>query len=73
MMRVLRSCQARSIVALPVFDCVVVKASAEGVVEEIMLREFKAVAGFDVTVKRELPLLGNLQADAAEEIDARDL
>jgi hypothetical protein len=52
---------------------VVVKASAEGVVEEIMLREFKAVAGFDVTVKRELPLLGNLQADAAEEIDARDL
>jgi hypothetical protein len=53
MMAVLRSCQGRNIVALPVFDCVVVKASAEGIVREIMRREFKAVAGFDVTVKRE--------------------
>jgi hypothetical protein len=53
MLGVLRSCQGRNIVALPVFDCVVVKASAEGVVREIMLREFKAVAGLDVTVKRE--------------------
>jgi hypothetical protein len=53
MMGVLRSCQSRNIVALPVFDCVVVKASAERIVREIMRREFKAVAGFDVTVKRE--------------------
>jgi hypothetical protein len=57
MMCVLRKCQERNIVALPVFDCVVVKASAEGTVREIMRREFKAVAGLDVTVKRELPLL----------------
>jgi hypothetical protein len=73
MMAVLRSCQGRNIVALPVFDCVVVKASAEDVVTEIMCREFKAVGGFDVTVKRELPSVGSLQADAAGEIDARDL
>ena len=53
MMRVLRQCQKRNIVALPVFDCVVVKASAEDVVEEIMRREFRAVAGLQVTVNRE--------------------
>jgi hypothetical protein len=52
MMRVLRQCQKRNIVALPVFDCVVVKAS----VEKIMRREFKVVAGVDVVVKRESPL-----------------
>jgi hypothetical protein len=57
MMGVLRKCQERNIVALPIFDCVVVKASTEGTVREIMRREFKAVAGLDVTVKRELPLL----------------
>ncbi len=68
MMGVLRECQKRNIVALPVFDCVVVKASAEGVVRKIMRREFKAVAGLDVTVKRELPLLG-LHTKAAGEID----
>jgi hypothetical protein len=56
MMRVLRQCQKRNTVALPVFDCVVVKASVEDTVREIMRREFKAVAGFDVVVKRELPL-----------------
>jgi hypothetical protein len=60
MMGVLRKCQKRNIVALPIFDCVVVKASAEGVVREIMRREFKAVAGFDVTVKREQPSVGSL-------------
>ena len=73
MMEVLRSCQSRSIVALPVFDCVVVRASAEGVVREIMRREFKAVAGLDVTVKREQPSVGSLRADVAGVIDARDL
>jgi hypothetical protein len=73
MMRVLRQCQKRYIVALPVFDCVVVKASVEGTVTKIMRREFKAVAGLDATVKPELPSLGNLEANAVEVIDATDL
>lgn len=54
MMRVLRCCRERNIVALPVFDCVVVKASAEAAVRVIMRREFKAVSGLNITVKREL-------------------
>ena len=54
MMRVLRCCRERNIVALPVFDCVVVKASAEAAVREIMQREFKAVSGLKISVKREL-------------------
>jgi hypothetical protein len=58
MMRVLRQCQKRNVVALPVFDCVVVKASAEDAVTKIMCREFKAVAGLEVTVKRELSSSG---------------
>jgi hypothetical protein len=69
MMRVLRSCRRRNIVALPVFDCVVVKASAEDIVTEIMLREFKAVASLDITVKRELPLLKRVPTYVAGEID----
>jgi hypothetical protein len=73
MMRVLRQCQKRNIVALPVFDCVVVKVSAEVIVGEIMRREFKAVAGLDVTVKRESRSLESMQANAAVEVDARDL
>jgi hypothetical protein len=63
MMRVLRECQKHNIVALPVFDCVAVKSSVQGTVNGIMRREFKAVAGLEVTVNRELP----------GEIDARDL
>jgi hypothetical protein len=66
MMRVLRQCQKRNIVALPVFDCVVVKASAESAVREIMRREFKAVAGLEVTVNRELSLSKTLAEAAAE-------
>ena len=62
MMAVLRSCLKSNIVALPVFDSVVVKASAEAPVREIMRREFKAVTGLNVTVKREL-------SGVAEEID----
>lgn len=54
MMRVLQRCRERNIVALPVFDCVVVRASAEATVREIMQREFKAVSGLNITVKREL-------------------
>ena len=69
MMGVLRKCQKRNIVALPVFDCVVVKAFAEAAVREIMRREFKSVTGLDVTVKRELPLLGSVEATAAADID----
>ena len=69
MMGVLDRCQKRNIVALPVFDCVVVKASAESAVREIMRREFKATTGLEVTVKRELPLLRSMQVKAAEEID----
>ena len=45
MMAVLRKCQERNIVALPIFDCVVVKASAEKTVKEIMKGEFKAATG----------------------------
>ena len=53
MMRVLRQCQKQSIIALPVFDCVVVKASAEEVVRRIMVQEFKAVTNLNIAVKRE--------------------
>ena len=53
MMRVLRQCQKRSIIALPIFDCAVVKASAEEVVRRIMVQEFKAVTNLDIVVKRE--------------------
>ena len=66
MMRVLRQCQKRNIISLPVFDCVVVKASAENVVREIMRREFKAVAGLEATIKRELSLSKTLAEAAAE-------
>jgi hypothetical protein len=69
MMRVLRECLKRNIVALPVFDCIVVKASAEGVATELMKREFKAVTHLNVTVKRELLQSGNLKADVLGEID----
>ena len=67
MMRVLDRCRQNNVVALPVFDCVVVKASAEGAVREIMLGEFKAVSGLNITIKRELPEPG---ADS-EQVDGR--
>jgi hypothetical protein len=54
MMNVLRQCQKRGIVALPVFDCVVVKASTAEVVKRIMQQEFKAVAGFNGVVREEV-------------------
>jgi hypothetical protein len=41
MMRVLRKCLERDIVALPIFDCVIVKSSAEETVKEIMKAEFR--------------------------------
>jgi hypothetical protein len=53
MMGVLQKCLKRNIVALPIFDCVVVKSSAEETVKEIMKDEFKAATGLDVEVKRE--------------------
>jgi hypothetical protein len=53
MMRVLRKCLKRNIVALPVFDSVVVKSSLEIPVREIMRQEFKIVTGLNVTIKRE--------------------
>jgi hypothetical protein len=53
LLRVLRRCQERSIVALPVFDCVVVKASVEELVRRIMRQEFKAVAGLEIEVRDE--------------------
>lgn len=55
MMHVLLQCREQNIVALPVFDCVVVKQSAEATVKEIMQREFKSVAGLNIQVKREAP------------------
>jgi hypothetical protein len=69
MMEVLRKCRKRNIVALPVFDSVVVKSSAENTVREIMLREFKAVTRLDIMVKRELPQSGNMKASVAVKID----
>jgi hypothetical protein len=54
MMAVLRECRERDIIALPVFDCVVVKASAEEAVKEIMLQEFRSTTGIDAEVKREV-------------------
>ena len=54
MMGVLRRCQNQRIVALPVFDCVVVKASAEDAVRKIMQQEFKSVAGLDAEVREEV-------------------
>ena len=53
MMRVVRQCQKYNIIALPVFDCVVVRASAEESVRRIMVHEFKAVTNLDIPVKRE--------------------
>jgi hypothetical protein len=53
MMGVLRKCLERNFVALPIFDCVVVKSSAEKTVKEIMKSEFKAATGLNIEVKRE--------------------
>lgn len=69
MMEVLRKCRKRNIVALPVFDSVVVKSSVENAVLKIMRLEFKAVTGLDITVKRELPQSGNPKISVAAEID----
>ncbi len=69
MMGVLGECRKRNIIALPVFDCVVVKASAENTVRTIMRQEFKAVTSLDVTVKQELPLSGNPKAAVPMEVD----
>ncbi len=69
MMGVLRKCLESNIVALPVFDCAVVKSSAEEAVSQIMRQEFKAVTGLSVTIKRELPRSANQQASVATEID----
>jgi uncharacterized membrane protein YcaP (DUF421 family) len=54
MMGVLRRCQKKGIVALPVFDCVVVRASAAIAVKAIMEEEFRSVAGLDVEVHDEV-------------------
>ena len=69
MMRVLRECRKRNIIALPVHDSAVVKASAEKMAEEIMRREFKAVTGFNVTVKRMSSQSGKLKAGVPGYID----
>ena len=53
MMAVLQQCRESNIVALPVFDCVITKTSAEETVKEIMLQEFKAATRVDAEVKRE--------------------
>ena len=54
-MGVLRKCQQLNIVALPIFDCVVVKVSAEKTVTEIMKDVFKLATGLDIKVMRESP------------------
>lgn len=66
MMGVLLKCLKRDIIALPVFDSVIVKSSVERTVEKIMRQEFKAVTGLNVLVKRELPGAGTSQELAAE-------
>jgi hypothetical protein len=53
MMGVLRKCLECNIVSLPIFDCVVVRSSAEKTVKEIMKSEFKAATGLNIEVKRE--------------------
>ena len=53
MMSVLRSCRERGIVALPVYDCVVVRGSAAPAAQDIMRAAFKNVAGFDGVVRWE--------------------
>lgn len=53
MMGILRQCRKRNIIALPVYDCVVVKASAEVPVRRIMQQEFKVVTGLAAEVRRE--------------------
>jgi hypothetical protein len=53
MMAVLQKCQTLNIVALPIFDCVVVKASAEETAIKIMKGEFEAATGLNIEVKRE--------------------
>lgn len=55
MIRVLLQCRERNIVALPVFDCVVAKHTTEATVREIMKRQFRAVTGLSIEVKRETP------------------
>ena len=69
MMRVLDECRKRSIVALPVFDSVVVKSSTENIVRKVMRREFKAVTGLNVVVKRELPQSAGRKVNVPVEID----
>jgi hypothetical protein len=54
MMGILRQCRKRDIIALPVFDCVVVKASEADAVEKIMTKEFKAATGLTAEVRREM-------------------
>jgi hypothetical protein len=54
MMRVLSRCRELNIVALPVFDCLYVRETAEEAVRTIMEEDFKAVAGLPITVKREI-------------------
>jgi hypothetical protein len=54
MMAVLRECRERNIIALPIFDCVTVKASVEDTVKEIMLQQFRKATGIDAEVKREV-------------------
>jgi hypothetical protein len=55
MMGVLRQCRKRNIIALPVYDCVVVKRSEAETVEKTMKKQFKAVTGLSILVKSELP------------------
>ena len=57
MMRILNQCRSRGIVALPVFDCVVVKVSEANKVERIMKSLFEEFTGLGIEVKREM--LGN--------------
>ena len=54
MMAVLRKCRDRSIVALPVFDCVVARASAMEIVERIMQSSSREIAGLDISIKPEV-------------------
>lgn len=60
MMAVLERCRERNIVALPVFDCVVVKKSAVTATKEIMQREFKTRTGLSIIVKQELEVSEHL-------------
>ena len=53
MMRVLERCRLKGIVALPVFDALIVKVSAAREAKAVMIEQFKKKTGLEIEVKLE--------------------